>query len=649
MGRPYSQELDQFAETYHWAERQEGLKCLRLYLDRWCGEYAAVVGSGGSTSAAAAVALFRELAHRSPTSAVTPLEFLESINRISPHVLLLSAEGKNKDILAAARASVSADLVTAAVTLTANNPLLEFSEASRGVRAFSFPMDWIKDGYLATNSLLATIFLFYRALFGDESFSQQVGPLLSPERLSARRRYLASVVGLNEIQKRGLLVLYGAEARIFAIDLESKLSEAALAAVQVVDLRQFAHGRHLQLSLRSPSPVVLVVHSASEDRLANATRELLPSISPSIAIQIDGQAIQDTVIAGVVDAMFIIEALAHGAHDPGQPRVPEYGRAIHSLDPVPLLRPKNPLPLIQLAASRKSSRAINLDPDLDSKVCNAAQAYIDRMNSARLKAVICDFDGTLCRTENRFGPIDDAVVGQVSKLIRQGLIFAIATGRGDSLYAELRKSFPADLHARIMVGYYNGSFIATLDQPFEQPTPNPEFAELYAWLTKTACRDLSKPVNELARGGQLSVRVPSPKHSARLRGAIRAWLDRTGRHSWRVYCSGHSVDVLDSETSKRRVVETVSRSYTLDPLTEILRIGDSGSEEGNDFELLSDGISLSCDTVSMDLMSCWNFGPSGNNQTETTSAYFRALTRVDGAFQIRQQFLIDGCGEAREE
>jgi len=93
LGKPYSDELEGLAHTFEWAGQQP-VDQLRRFLSRWSGEHVAVVGSGGSYSAALIVALFRELVHHSPTSAVTPLEFDAMLRRLSPRTLLLSAEGK---------------------------------------------------------------------------------------------------------------------------------------------------------------------------------------------------------------------------------------------------------------------------------------------------------------------------------------------------------------------------------------------------------------------------------------------------------------------------------------------------------------------------------------------------------------------------
>ena len=634
MGKPYSDELNGFARTFHWV-RHQPVDQLRRFLNRWSGEHVAVVGSGGSFSAAVVVALFRELAHHSPTSAVTPLEFDSILRRLSPRALLLSAEGKNRDVLGAALAARTADLSSAALTLTTSNPLLEFAAAHASLRTFAFQMDWGKDGYLATNTLLAITLLAYRTFFGDGDFTSQLEPLFLPKRLADRRDYFRSWTGLELARKSGLLVLFSAQAKPFAVDLESKFAEAALAHVQLADLRQFAHGRHLQLADQSPMAVLLVT-SLEEAPLAAATAKLLPLNVQQWKIVLDGQREQDTAIAGLIDAMFVTDAFAQAAGvDPGQPEVPEFGRAIHALDSAFLLKA---LPKVQsrldLAARRKGSPQGWLERAQRPKLVAAAAEYADTLTRAEIKAIVCDFDGTLCRAENRFDPMASEHVEQVSSLLRQGMVLAIATGRGDSLYNDLRKSIDPALHSGITVGYYSGSLIARLDEPFEQPPANPAFQDLWGWLQKSAFCHHSKPLSELARGGQFSIRLDSAHECHRLLLAVQNWLRSNGMRGWRAFSSGHSIDVLDAHTSKRNVVAHVAAQYQIDANWEVLRLGDAGHEGGNDYELLSEGLSLSCERVSVDLGTCWNFGAPGSNQVDVTSAYLRGLSRHGNSFRL---------------
>ncbi|MFH1814395.1 MAG: hypothetical protein ABIF28_09555 [Pseudomonadota bacterium] len=632
MGKPYQQELDLLPATFQWAGRQD-VSNLARFLTRWKGEHVAIVGSGGSFSAAVIGALFRELSHHCVTTPVTPHEFTGVSHRLMPRILLISAEGKNKDILLAARAAEAADLAVAALTLTASNPLIALAQRTKAVRVFAFQMDWIKDGYLATNSLLATVLLLYRSFFSERDY-QGLAALMSPERLGARRLELQACGDLVELRQRGMLLLFSAQAKPFAVDLESKLSEAALVAVQMCDLRQFAHGRHLQLADPDNAPLVFLACSAAERSLAIATLQLIPATSRPRLIEIEGSSEHDIAVSGLVDAMYVTEALARKAgRDPGNPQVAHFGRALHDLDPAESSNEQDEgICLITAAARRKSGALSRIPPP--AHVLVAARDYANRLYRARFKGVICDFDGTLCRTENRFDGIDAQLVGELSALLRQGLKLAIATGRGGSLYDHLRVAFEPDLHASILVGYYSGAYLATLDQPFAQPDANEEFGAMWDWL-KQSSYDLPEMTwREITRGGHLSLRLANVHKCESLLASIQVWMEQTGRKGWRAFCSGHSVDVLDSATSKGNVVKRFVAAHGLDAATEILRIGDCGQEGGNDYELLSEGLSLSCDRVSASLITCWNYGALGNNQSEVTMSYLKALTAVEGAFRL---------------
>lgn len=642
MGKPYSAELDAFPSTFQWAAKQE-IRNLKNFLTRWIGDHMAVVGSGGSFSAAATVALFRELAHHSVTTTHTPLEHVQTLEHLSPKTLLLSAEGKNKDILAAATATARADVAACGVTLTKSNPLADLARRGGSPRLFTFEMDWVKDGYLATNSLLAMTLLFYRVFFGDEAFRDNIGPLLAEGRLIRRRAEFSSLCEEIRKHRRPLLVIHSARAKLFAIDLESKLAESAWGTVQITDLRQFAHGRHLQLAYSDQRPFPIAVNAEMERGLARATTALLPEDPGYIAIEIDGSTVQDTAIAGLVDAMLFTEALAIGLpYDIGQPTVPSFGYSIHSIDPWPLVAGHDHEDqFLDRAVRRKVYAGAKTSSTPGSEVRKAAEQYFERLCSSKIKAIVCDFDGTLCRAEDRFDLMDSTLVALVSELIREGLHVAIATGRGGSLKDNLVKSFAEDLHGKIQVGYYSGSLIKSLAEPFDTPIGDPAFQELIDWLRTTVHGEFNPTMVDCGRLGQFTIKVPSPRHAGRLLNAIRAWIVRSERDGWRAYCSGHSVDVLVRNTSKRRVVEHVCSLWSINPMTELLRIGDCGHEDGNDFELLSEGVSLSCDSVSTDLNSCWNFGRRGNNQSETTNTYLRALVRTSEGFRVAESSLLN--------
>ena len=97
-----------------------------------------------------------------------------------------------------------------------------------------------------------------------------------------------------------------------------------------------------------------------------------------------------------------------------------------------------------------------------------------------------------------------------------------------------------------------------------------------------------------------------------------------GIHVWR---SSHSMDiVVYHEVSKLRVIEDTANT---------LCIGDYGSVEGNDYELLTCPASLSVDKVSKNAGSCWNIAPAGMKGLDATLYYLSRLTVKDKVIKCK--------------
>ena len=95
----------------------------------------------------------------------------------------------------------------------------------------------------------------------------------------------------------------------------------------------------------------------------------------------------------------------------------------------------------------------------------------------------------------------------------------------------------------------------------------------------------------------------------------------------RVWRSSHSMDiVVFREVSKLRVIE--------DP-DHTLCIGDYGTVEGNDYEMLTSKFSLSVDRVSKNAKSCWNIAPSGMKGLDATLYYLSHLAISGGIIKCK--------------
>lgn len=626
MGKRFIDELQQLPATMQWAAEQDVAllrRAVQLYGDRGL----LAVGLGGSFTAATYAADQHFRVYGRPSQAITPLEVFQVPTNAAANAagLLLSAEGKNHDILAAAKQLRLRACPTIGLTLRSTSPLVELSDETGAASLAAYDMPWGKDGYLATNSLIATLILLWRAYEGDAIVATEL--LLLANWYVQFDRHIEQAGSMKRSGRA--LILHGAVGRIGAIDLESKLTEGALAFGQVCNFRQFAHGRHLQLSQLS-EPVTVVSFSIGGDPLAAETIRLLPmEAGPVLNVVLPRISDAGAEIAGVLAAMVITRAWAGEHIDPGQPAVPQFGRDLHALD-ISTLAP-HALPPTP-AMLRKQAPG-----DPPEMLIQHARRYIERLQAARLRLLVCDFDGTFCDTVKRFEGLDSRIAPELTRLARSGVHLAFATGRGVKLRKVLQDKLPADVWPMVTMGCYSGSFIFSLaDIHAAAPLADPRLSDLAQWLSKT--RALSTQVDPCADAGQLSLRGISGSDKVRLVAAINEWVAQHGYEGWRAFSSGHSVDVVTEKAGKLLVVQEACHRLGLDPLTQVLRVGDGGDFGGNDYELLSEGLALSVDAVPPGVEQCWNLLPRMLSGVRGTQYYLQNLEAADGEAGFSAEF-----------
>lgn len=626
MGKRFIDELQQLPATMQWAADQD-VALLRRAVQLYCDRGLLAVGSGGSFTAAAYAADQHFRMYGRPSQAITPLEVFQVPTNAAANAagLLLSAEGKNHDILAAAKQLRLRACPTIGLTLRSTSPLVELSDETGAASLAAYDMPWGKDGYLATNSLIATLILLWRAYEADATVAAEL-----PRLVNWYQQFNRRIEQAGSMKRSGrALILHGTVGRIGAIDLESKLTEGALAFGQVCNFRQFAHGRHLQLS-QLIEPVTVVSFSTGGDPLAAETIRLLPTeVGPVLEVILPRISDSGAEIAGVLAAMVITRAWAGEHIDPGQPVVPQFGRDLHALDVSTLAsHALPPTPAMQ----RKQASG-----DAPEVLVQHARRYIERLQAARLRLLVCDFDGTFCDTVKRFEGLDSRVAAELMRLARSGVHLAFATGRGVKLRKVLQDKLPSDVWPMVTMGCYSGSFIFSLaDMHAAAPPADSRLSDLAQWLSKT--RALSTQVDPCADAGQLSLRGISGSDKVRLIAAINEWVARHSHEGWRAFSSGHSVDVITEKAGKLLVVQDACNRLGLNPLTQVLRVGDGGDFGGNDYELLSEGLALSVDAVPPGVEQCWNLLPRMLSGVRGTEYYLQNLEAADGEARFSAEF-----------
>jgi hydroxymethylpyrimidine pyrophosphatase-like HAD family hydrolase len=419
------------------------------------------------------------------------------------------------------------------------------------------------------------------------------------------------------------LVLVGPGTEPAGIDLETRLSETGLAAAQLVDYRNFAHGRHYGLSRNQDCTTVVAFIAPEYTDLAHDTLVQLPNDVPVIRIE-TAQEWPFGVLELLVGSMQLIGQVSDAARlDPARPSVSEFGRALYRLNSQSKISMVAPDPVARklIALGAPTSTAIRTRYQVE------LERWITMMSELQFDGLVLDYDGTICTTENRFDAPDETIIKLLVNVIEWGAYLGFASGRGSSLHRELRNVIPEHLWSRVYAGMYNGALVIPLNGDIpDSRAPNPVLEDLWERVRELVNersvlieRRTHQIQFQAAKGAEISTRA--------LAQLIREMAARTPSLNVKCVQSAHSIDVVEGTTSKRAVVETIGTDCS----GAILCIGDQGQEGGNDFELLAcHPATLSVDRCSSDPTRCWNLGLSGERGPSVLRRYLRRLRSAHG-------------------
>lgn len=599
MGKPYKSELARLSATYKWA----------LSLDTSSlGERVAsisncpmiAIGSGGSQSTALLVADVHQREFGTIAKADTPLVAHSYLKQLkSAAIVLVSSAGKNPDILGAARRAVECEPSSLiALCATKASPLSSIVTGYARGFCFDFNVPSGKDGFLATNSLLALGVVALKGYGVNLPESVDRTSVIVETRTGIRE---LSTIGDKFFSSRPVAVLFGADGRAAAADLESKLVEAGLVSAQLADYRNFAHGRHHWFA-KHPESAVIALASERELDLARRTLALLPREVASVLLKADmsGPAAWVELQAGVFE-LIRHYGEAHGI-DPGRPGVPEFGRRIYHLNAFHVGDRG-----VQEAAIARKIKAGNRRNGYGPNVRDAFRSCCQRLSQARFVGLVLDYDGTICDHEDRFLPIRAETARALQRLSNAGFLVGVATGRGKSIRKALRAAIPEKQWPRVWVGYYNGGVVAPLtddSQPDTEKAIPPELRSAADALQSRMGREFAISV----RPDQITIETSANLDVKVIWDYVVRCISEARALGVRVVASTRSVDVIPESTCKLSLLRAME---AVQPMGAFLCIGDRPRWPGNDAELLTHEFSLSVDEVDADLNGAWNLAPAG--------------------------------------
>lgn len=587
---------------------------------------AIAIGSGGSAVAAEFFSHCRRTAGHGPTMVMTPLDLVMADLRLrDASIWLFSAGADNPDIMAAHRAAKAA--MPSRIVLVTTNALGAVTGAAEdsGGDVHVLPVADRKDGFLATHSMMAMVTALLTAFDAAVTRSWDRRDRLIEE-LAAGATYEGRGVagsGMPVPFRRGdtVIILHDAFTRAVAVLLETSLWETGIAPVQRTDFRNFAHGRHVWMAKHLDRTLLAALPTLDTAPVWAAIGEALPSGLRRVDLEF-GQGGRLRVAEGIARGLHLIAAFGGLVGiDPGRPGRGDFAEAVYgsrALDDLakamtPQVRQKLRTRLAFDAAAHGQ----------DDSLCVAAHSRIERLRDAEFDAIVLDYDGTLVDTDRRLDDPDPRIVDELVRLAEAGIRIGIATGRGGSAGEMLRKVLPGHLHPHVVVGYYNGGHLRALevDIDYDRPAQDENVLEAGRWIEE---RSLLAPGATL-KVGRLQISLDKSKLADPASFALAmAHCPAVVSGGVRIRTSGHSHDVVARSCSKLSVIERLISGLSSGE-GHVLRLGDSGGEDGNDSEMLAGPYGISVGNVCGKSNGAWSLFGDARVGPEALLAILRAL------------------------
>ena len=547
-------------------------------------------------------------------------------------VLFITASGRNYDIKFSFKRVLEYEpKAIGAITMKEKNPLAILTQKHGIAETFNFPIPSGKDGFLATNSLIAFFSILNRTL-GTPDYKV----------IDVKKNLRARISGfLDEIADDcTLVILHGGWNKAVAVDIESKCTEAGLTTTLITDYRNFGHGRHHWFD-KNPNSAIIALANKTEIGLCHKTLKTLPGSIPKLVLE-SGSENSDSALDILIQSFEFINQLGQKIGiDPGRPGVPSYGRKLYHLPYSNLLKPSKKTTLTK-RAELSIKRKLNIDnlQSINKKELGvwkkSYSKFMGNLMRTSFGMILFDYDGTICSSKERYTGPSNKMTEKLVSILKKGFMFGVVTGRGKSIRIDLQKIIPKKYWEQILVGYYNGSEFGSLSNDSLPDKEKELDSSLQPIIPLLSNIETLYDIEITKRPCQLTIEIEDNKRWGFIRNLVIQTIKTSGMNTIQILESSHSMDIIPNSISKIDMVPHAKEQLKERNLPQqILYIGDKGQWSGNDFMLLDNEYGLSVDEVSSKLDTCWNIASLSNRNSSATLEYLNCLTFSENGMRFK--------------
>ena len=592
------------------------------------GRIAIAIGCGTSAVAAEYFARCRTTLDIGATFVMTPMQFVLSLEEwAGVEIWLFDAGADDPDIAAALRCALSSR--SEAVRLVTARPTAAATAHPRSA-VFVLPVAEAEDDFLAPHAITTMIvaLLIASDCCTERPQGRELAETFQRCAVSALDDDVdAAVAGF----RRGdtVFAIHDPQVSTVGVLLETCLWETGIAPVQRTDFRNFTHGRRAWAE-RYPETIFALALTTRE------SEEVWQPIDAGISARVrrgtlslsHGGRLANAV--GIFTGFAVIARLGELADlDPGR-AAPSPGTETRGGDASLLALAEGLTPAVRHKAAARQLH----DPPVDAGVslCMLGRDRLRDLGQARFAGIVLDYDGTIVPnepSEARFGPPSAEVMDALVRLADRGVRIGFATGRGGSAGDRLREALPERIHRHVLVGYFNGGHVRTLDINIRHDRPEPDsgVAAVATWLRGS---DLLRDSDFLASEVQLTINRADVRDVSEFAGRLSSCPEIAAGKA-RILGSHHSFDIVPGGATKLAVARALAVSSGTG---RVLCIGDSGSPLGNDRELLSGPYGVSVDSVCGSHPGTWTLFGSRLRGPDALLRLLRAARVEDDGMRI---------------